>query len=222
MARKRRYSPQTVPPILLFHMQRKSSETEIHLPTSSTNTALDFPPVKSAEPAHTSVGEDNTGDFNDMEVGNAVVSRSIRKSFGEYSGSEPELMTPAAAPRMELSMAAHLPDHSPPQLWEANCVFPRQVQEPAPEPITLPTQPGPLYEFNPGVSSGSIMELFSDGPQALSVAVDEFEWCTEPSRASAVDSGLNLDTNMVASPGFDDNLNQGIDFSGSLGVYWRE
>ncbi|OXC68218.1 hypothetical protein AYX13_03168 [Cryptococcus neoformans] len=222
MARKTRYSPQTVPPILLFHMQRKSSETDIHIPTSSTNTALDFPPVKFAEPARTPIGEENTVDFNDVEDDNVVVSHSIQKSFGEYSGSEPELMTPAAPPRMQPSMAAGLLNRSPPQPWEANCIFQTQVQEPAPESIAPPTQPAPLYEFNPGVSSGSIMELFSDGPQALSVAVNEFEWCTEPSQASAVDGGLNLDTNMERSPGFDEDLNNGMDFSGSLDVYWGE
>lgn len=196
MARKTRYSPQTVPPILLFHMQRKSPETEIHLSMPSTNTVLDLPCVKSAELAHTPIGENNPDDSSDMELDKAVVSRPIRRSFSEYSGSEPELMTPAAPPRMQLSMAAPLLDHSPSQLWETNCISETQVREPVTEPIAPPTRPGPLYEFNPGVSSGSIMELFSDGPQALSVAVNEFEWCTEPSQSSAVDSGLNSDTDM--------------------------
>lgn len=208
MARKTRYSPQTVPPILLFHMQRKSLETEIHLSMPSTNTVLDWPRAKSAELALIPIGEDNPGDSSDMELDKAADSRPIRRSFSEYSGSEPELMTPAAPPRMQLSIAAPFLDHSSPQLWETNCIFETQVQEPVTEPIAPPTQSGPLYEFNPGVSSGSIMELFSDGPQALSVAVNEFEWCTEPSQASAVDSGFNLDTDMGTS--YDDVFDLGV------------
>ncbi|KAE8539249.1 hypothetical protein D1P53_004347 [Cryptococcus gattii VGV] len=212
MARKTRYSPQTVPPILLFHMQRKSPETEIHLSMPSTNTVLDLPCAKSAELAHTPIGEDNPGDSSDMEHDKAAVSRPIRRSFSEYSGSEPELMTPAAPRRMQLSMAAPFLDHSSSQLWETNCIFETQVQEPVTETIAPPTRSGPLYEFNPGVSSGSIMELFSDGPQALSVAVNEFEWCTEPSQASGVGSGFNLDTDMGTS--YDDVFDLSVCWEG--------
>lgn len=37
-----------------------------------------------------------------------------------------------------------------------------------------------------------------------------------------VDGGLNLDMNMERSLGFDEDLNNGMDFSGSLDVYWGE